>query len=405
MRAEVQHRTQPIEDAIIWIGRKFGYITQSFTHFFTFLFACFIMLTMLRALFSKPTPLPGPDIVKASGLARTFEPLVHFSDQGKDQVIQLQDTSVAVWDLGESVRAVNMSSSRIIVSELDGLADNLRTLAMELTRFCAHVGGDVDAIILVMQWAKTNLESIEQPQDNSVVSALDNVHGLLSRVGLLQTNGELNSAGRLVQAIFGLTPRQKSALKLHHTFNEFLATLEDTIANELKLATELFKIFESIDKQFQNLHRVVIRETDQQERELGQELSSLWVQMMSSKREAAKSKFEKNKELLLKLRERTVFNKRMLAAHNTQLQTLRSNLEVLRSKLVSPLIRSNGSDIPSLEKQIQSLEETYEYLRDSRRPQRDTLWDGVHAFNERRTQITGYTITGYTEQRALESGR
>lgn len=405
MRAEVQHRTQPIEDAIMWLGRKFGYITQSFTHFFTFLFACFIMLTMLRALFSKPTPLPGPDIVKASGLARTFEPLVHFSDQGKDQVIQLQDTSVAVWDLGESVRAVNMSSSRIIVSELDGLADNLRTLAMELTRFCAHVGGDVDAIILVMQWAKTNLESIEQPKDNSVVSALDNVHGLLSRVGLLQTNGELNSAGRLVQAIFGLTPRQKGALKLHHTFNEFLTTLEDTIANELKLATELFKIFESIDKQFQNLHRVVIRETDQQERELGQELSSLWVQMMSSKREAAKSKFEKNKELLLKLRERTVFNKRMLAAHNTQLQTLKSNLEVLRSKLVSPLIRSNGSDIPSLEKQIQSLEETYEYLRDSRRPQRDTLWDGVHAFNERRTQITGYTITGYTEQRALESGR
>lgn len=384
----------------MWISRKFGYITQSFTHFFTFLFTCFIALSMLRALFSKPTPLPGPDIVKASGLARTFEPLVHFSDHGKEQVIQLQDTSVAVWDLGESVRAVNMSSSRIIVDELDGLADNLRTLAMELTRFCAHVGGDVDAIVLVMQWAKTNLESIEQPKDGSVISALDNVHGLLSKVGLLQTNGELNSAGRLVQAIFGLTPRQKSALKLHHTFNEFLATLEDTIANELKLATELFKIFESIDKQFHNLHRVVIRETDQQERELGQQLSSLWVQMMSSKREAVKSKFDKNKELLLKLRERTVFNKRMLAAHNTQLQTLKSNLEVLRAKLVSPLIRSNGSDIPSLEKQIQSLEETYEYLRDSRRPQRDTLWDGVHSYNERRTQITGYA-----DQRAIESGR
>jgi len=400
MRAEVQQRTQPIEDAILWMSKRFGYITSSFTHFLTFIFTCFIVISSLRALFSKPTPLPGPDIVKASGLARTFEPLVHFSDNGKDQVIQLQDTSVAVWDLGESVRAVNMSSSRIIVDELDGLADNLRTLAMELTRFCAHVGGDVDAIILVMQWAKINLESIDQPTDGSVVSALDNVHGLLSRVGILQTNGELNSVGRLVQTIFGLTPRQKSALKLHHTFNEFLNTLEDTIANELKLATELFKIFESIDKQFQNLHRVVIRETDQQERELGQELSSLWVQMMSSKRERVKAKFEKNKDLLLKLRERTVFNKRLLTAHNSQLQSLKSNLEVLRSKLVSPLIRSNGSDIPSLEKQIQSLEETYEYLRDSRRTQKDTLWEGVHSFNDRRTHITGYV-----EQRAIESGR
>lgn len=400
MRAEVQQRTQPIEDAIVWLSNKFGYITASFTNFFTFLFTCFVVLSMLRALFSRPTPLPGPDIVKASGLARTFEPLVHFSDHGKDQVIQLQDTSIAVWDLGESVRAVNMSSSRIIVDELDGLADNLRTLAMELTRFCAHVGGDVDAIVLVMQWAKTNLESIEQPKDGSVVSALDNVHGLLARVGILQTNGEPNAAGKLIQAIFGLTPRQKSALKLHHTFNELLNTLEDTIANELKLATELFKIFESIDRQFLNLHRVVIRETDQQERELGQELSSLWVQMMSGKRERIKAKFEKNKELLLKLRERTVFNKRMLAAHSSQLQSLKSNLEVLRSKLVSPLIRSNGSDIPSLEKQIQSLEETYEYLRESRRSQKDTLWDGVHAFSERRTQITGYA-----DHRAIESGR
>jgi hypothetical protein len=400
MRAEVQHRTEPIEDAIVWLGRKFGYITTSFIHFFSFLFTCFIAFAMLRALFARPTPLPGPDIVKASGLARTFEPLIHFSDHGKDQVVELQDTSIAVWDLGESVRSVNMTSSRIIVDELDALADTIRTLAMELTRFCAHVGGDVDAIILVMQWAKTNLESLEPPKDGSVVSALDNVHGLLSKVGILQTNGELNVLGKFVQAIFGLTPRQKSALKLHHTFNEFLNTLEETIANELKLANELFKVFESLDRQFVNLHRVVIRETDLQERELGQELSSLWVQMMSGKRERIKAKFEKNKDLLLKLRERTVSNKKMLTAHNTQLQILKSNLEVLRAKLVSPLIRSNGSDIPSLEKQIQSLEETYEYLRDARRSQRDSLWDGVHHFNERRTHITGYT-----EQRAVESGR
>lgn len=51
---------------------------------------------------------------------------------------------MAVWDLGESVRTTNMTSAPIIVNQLDDLAESLKTLSMELTKFFMSVNGDVD---------------------------------------------------------------------------------------------------------------------------------------------------------------------------------------------------------------------------------------------------------------------
>jgi len=418
MRAEVQQRTEPIEQFVMWIKQT---VDSIFANRFTatgFLSSILLAWILWRALTSPPAPLPGPDFVKASGLARTFKPLMEYSDTGMYQVHELQDTSIAVWDLGESVRAANITSGPMIVNELDGLSTNLGTLSMEITRFCAHVGGDVDSyvcvyipscifstdfhtsVILVTQWAKLNLESIGQSTDGSVVTALDNVHSLLSSLGLLESSdGSMSWIGKSLKAIFGLTPRQKSALTLHHTFNEVLNTLEDAIKNELNMAAELFKIFESIDKQFDNLHRVVAREQDQQERELDQELASLWVQLMSSRKSVIMEKFQRNKELLSTLRTRTVSNKKMLAQHNHGLVALKAGLEVLRGKLVSPLIRSNGSGAPSIEKQIECLEGTYKYLTEARQPQKDGLFDSLRAFANRQNPYTGRM-----ESRAIEGG-
>jgi hypothetical protein len=414
MRAEVQQRTEPIEQIVTWVKQIFADRFTATSFLSSILFAWILW----RALTSPPTPLPGPDFVKASGLARTFKPLMEYSDTGMYQVHELQDTSIAVWDLGESVRAANITSGSMIVRELDGLSANLGTLSMEITRFCAHVGGDVDSyvhiyiptcisvlifptsVILVTQWAKLNLESIGQSADGSVVTALDNVHSLLSSLGLLESSdGSMSWIGKSLKVIFGLTPRQKSALTLHHTFNEVLNTLEDAIKNELNMAAELFKIFESIDKQFDNLHRVVAREQDQQERELDQELASLWVQLMSSRKSVIMEKFQRNKDLLSTLRTRTVSNKKMLAQHNHGLVALKAGLEVLRGKLVSPLIRSNGSGTPSIEKQIECLEGTYKYLTEARQPQKDGLFDSLRAFANRQNPYTGRM-----ESRAIEGG-
>jgi hypothetical protein len=98
----------------------------------------------VRNLFQPAASRPVPDLVKVAGVARAFEPLIYFSENGAAQVGDLQATGVAVWDLGESVRSSNMTSAPIIVKELDELSDSLKTLAIELTKFFANVDGDID---------------------------------------------------------------------------------------------------------------------------------------------------------------------------------------------------------------------------------------------------------------------
>jgi len=103
-----------------------------------------LSIMTIRTLFQPGVPPPVPDLVKVAGLAKAFEPLIFYSENGIQQIGDLQATGVAVWDLGESVRSTNMTSAPIIVKELDDLSESLKTLAIELTRFFANVDGDVD---------------------------------------------------------------------------------------------------------------------------------------------------------------------------------------------------------------------------------------------------------------------
>lgn len=111
--------------------------------FFSFIIAT-LSYAALRWLSQPAAMRPVPDLVKVAGVARSLEPLIYYSENGIQQVGDLQATGVAVWDLGESVRSSNLTSAPIIVKELDELSDSLKTLAIELTKFFANVDGDID---------------------------------------------------------------------------------------------------------------------------------------------------------------------------------------------------------------------------------------------------------------------
>jgi hypothetical protein len=144
MRAEVQHRTEPFEAAYYFVKSHFDGITRSWTSLLFSVVVALISILSLRTIFQPGPPPPVPDLVKVAGLAKAFEPLIFYSENGVQQIGDLQATGVAVWDLGESVRSTNMTSAPIIVKELDDLSESLKTLAIELTRFFANVDGDVD---------------------------------------------------------------------------------------------------------------------------------------------------------------------------------------------------------------------------------------------------------------------
>lgn len=144
VRAEVQQRSEPLEAAIKRIRALYRTVTRSWSSMFCSVLIAIFAFAAGRALFEPAYGSPVPDLVKVAGIARSFEPLIYYSEHGAAQVGDLQATGVAVWDLGESVRSSNLTSAPIIVKELDELSDSLKTLSLELTKFFANVDGDID---------------------------------------------------------------------------------------------------------------------------------------------------------------------------------------------------------------------------------------------------------------------
>lgn len=314
-------------------------------------------------LLTTPLSGPVPDLIKVAGLAKSFEPVIYYSEAGHQQIGELQDTGVAVWDLGESVRNTNMTTAPIIVRQLEELSDSLNGLSTELTKFFAGLDADVDAILLVMEWAGRELSKISQPPHSTLSTVWSNTHNMLTRMGIVSGDS------RIMRDLMGQTWQQRTRSALERTFTEFLNVMEESINNELQLSMQLFGLFEAIDKQFLNLHRTVIREQDQQERIESDFLSSLWTRVVGANTSQLR-KYEKNKGLLQTVRDRTVRNKHVLVDHNQRLLQMKSTLERLRQRLVSPLVRNTNTSTLSVEEQIQGLEGTYNQLKTVRDEQK-----------------------------------
>ncbi|KAL8873955.1 MAG: hypothetical protein Q9174_000642 [Haloplaca sp. 1 TL-2023] len=387
-RAEVQQRTEPIESALSWVQSLLNNATRSKSSFSTSLITILFAFIAFRFLTHTPQPPPVPDLVKVAGFARSFEPLIVYSENGVKHIGDLQETSVAVWDLGESVRFVNMTSAPIIVKELDSLSENLKNLASELSRFFTHVEGDIDGILIVMDWAQRELSALGNTPSSSLSTAFTNIQTLLSKVGILenQSTGLPTSLGRVFTSLFGTTDTQRTQQTLHRTFNEFLGVLEESINNELTHSTALFTLFESIDRQFLNIQRSVVRETDTQDQQQYEFLSSLWVRLMGANASQMR-KYEKNKALLASVRAKTTMNKSLLVDHNGKLIALKGNLESLRRKLVSPLIRRGDGSTVGVEDQIKGLEGTYEQLRRVREKQKERSMEVLYGAGRSRISL------------------
>jgi hypothetical protein len=394
LRADIQQRSEPIEATINLIRSKFNMITSSWSNMIMALIVALLSVSTVRSLFLPALHQPVPDLVKVAGIARSFEPLIYYSENGATQVGNLQATGVAVWDLGESVRSSNMTSAPRIVKSLDELSDSLKTLAIELTKFFATVDGDIDGILIVMDWARRELSQLSTLPTPPLSTAFGNIHNLLCAAGVLENTdtGAPTRLGGVVTAMFGMSQPQRTRVTLQRTFTEFLAVLEEAINNELQHSMAIFGLFEAIDRQFLNLGRMVVRESSLHDEQHSDDLSSLWTRILGPKASEVK-KYERNRQLLLNVREKTVQNKGILVEHNGRLLTLKANLESLRRKLVSPLVRSVNSSTLTLEEQIRGLEDVGGYLEDVRAKQKGKLLEMLFGGSGNRHSI-GASTTG-----------
>lgn len=108
--------------------------------------ACTLLMIVFAWVLTQPwSDTLIPDVANVANMAKQFEPLMYASENVIPRSRELAEASIAVQDLGESVRASNMSASTVIIDQLDDLGDSLKVLSEKMTSFFTNVDGDMDS--------------------------------------------------------------------------------------------------------------------------------------------------------------------------------------------------------------------------------------------------------------------
>lgn len=382
VRAEGLFRTAPIEESISSFANSIKVFTKSRLNIIGGIFFLFIAWT----LFQPWDAGLMPDLANAASMARQFEPLLYASENVIPRSRELAEASIAIQDLAESLRASNMSGSTSIIEQLEGQAESVRKLSEMLTSFFTNVDGDIDGILITMEWTKREIEAIQPTSMSSLAIAAGNAHSALCRVGVLERNGEPTAVGRVVTKIVGQTPQQHALSTVQRTFNYLVTTVEESVTSELHKAASLFTLFETVNRQFQTLHRSVAREEDSLSTQKDEFLASLWHKSLPNRMKL--KKYEKNVKLLKSVRASTLENLKDLKEHYRVINSVREQLDGARRKLVSPLIKSAQSNSFGLDHQLADLSGTYSYLKELRDTQKRNVLQKLWADPKKRVTIT-----------------
>jgi hypothetical protein len=166
----------------------------------------------------------------------------------------------------------------------------------------------------------------------------------------------------------GSTTQQKAKAALQRSFDFVLSTLEENLQNELTRADSLFQMFDNVDLQFHNLHRTVAKEEDTLAAQKDEFLASMWRTTITNKLRL--KKYERNLKLLKTLRSSALANKSELKNNIQIIRAVQDQLVVARKSLISPVIRGAQSDSYSIEKQLEDVVATHDFLQGIRDTQK-----------------------------------
>ncbi|KAI0254994.1 hypothetical protein BJV78DRAFT_1120256 [Lactifluus subvellereus] len=260
----------------------------------------------------------------------TFEALLDETVKGPGLALEMKKAEVATRDLATLVRISNLKSREVLADSLSDFVKDARKVGRGLIRFNSRVGGAVDTVITVNDYA---LHAIEAASSKS--------SALLPR-GLWPFSPSENATNQVITRTFT------------EAMNTLLTNLQSLVLEAEVSISDLNKLEEHLG----SIHEIVSRECDAISTASGGALAQLWTNVVNDSDQP-----NRNDKHLVLLNDVGGYRNRALThvvAALQMLETMAEDMEELRRRVAAPQLV--GDAIP-IDVHIKSLRSGVERLK------------------------------------------
>lgn len=307
------------------------------------------VLSALSPLCALPLDLPfctaqlpqsGPsNFPQLIDLQTSFEGVLENSVGGSYLALDLKNSEMAVRDLNSLVRSSSLTCKHDLSSRLDEFINNAKTTSRQLTKFSSKVGGVVDSLLAMDEYAIKALESV------AAIEA-----GGRAQEGVV---------GFLMSPFYGHQDLELAARNVYDTFIKASSIMDTSIRRLITEASLTLSSLEQLEGQLVTIEDLARHEHRFVAAQHSEVLSQIWTVLGGNRK-----KLDNFREHEMLLGNVGVYRKKALAhvvASLILLQNMQSQLEELRERVVAPGLLGEEGEVP-LEVHIESIRRGVERL-------------------------------------------
>ncbi|TFK74141.1 hypothetical protein BDN72DRAFT_760401 [Pluteus cervinus] len=297
--------------------------------------------------FRGPPSRNGPNYPKLVDVqSRTFEKLLHDSSDYTGLSTEIKRAEMATTDLITLVRGSRLVSKEMLAEVLDEFVSDAKKTGRSLQKLHAKVGGAVDDILAVNDWALKTIEKAE-------ASALSGFSGA-------------------IKALIPGAPTQASIRStITRTFTDSMSTVSSNLKRLIIEAELSLGHLNDLEEKLNTLYDILRREDIVQKEERDEILRLLWTKLGGNKK-----KLKGVDDHLTLLKDLGIYRRKARAHVVGALQTLgemSEGIEDLRERAAQPALLASDDEndtgrgeIP-VQVHVQSIKMGLERLRDGRK--------------------------------------
>lgn len=288
----------------------------------------------------RPKEARFPELIDVQG---HFSSVLQESVGGTTLALDLKNSEVAVRDLNALVRVSDLVCKDELSLRLDDFVSSAKATSRGLTKFGSRVGGVVDSLMAMDEYAIRSLEAaaaVAQPSPTSSFTSL------------------------LLYPFRAHHDPARAEANILETFIQASTVMDKSIKLLVLDATAVLRDLDDLENRLMVVEEIVRREHAVISTEQAEVLAEIWSLLGGNRRKIAN--FANNKDLLAAIsgyRSRAMMH---VSASLIQLQQMQADLEDLRDRVAAPALLDDAGKTGSvpLEVQVASIRKGVERLSD-----------------------------------------